>query len=284
MSLGGGVVIWGSGADDGDAAADRRRSTRCRGRRLRATRDPPAPALHRLAPELRGDRRGRRADASTAIASAPRCWRSSSRVGFAAHALDELRGRPLRTGSPTARSWTLAGRRAGRSGRASGSPAVVGLRWLLAVRPGRAPSWSLAYNLELAGGRFHSDAWFALAWGGFPALTSATWANALTLRAPGVLVVAGCIGMSVAQRRLSTPRANCAAAPCRWSASSASPTVAWSSSPPRAWPRRWTARSLRLCRPPSCCSPPRAYRAPLKQLLRVFPWSPHEYRGGCAAT
>ena len=29
----------------------------------------------------------------------------------------------------------------------------------------------LAYNLELAGGRFHTDFWFAAAWGAFPALT-----------------------------------------------------------------------------------------------------------------
>ena len=27
---------------------------------------------------------------------------------------------------------------------------------------------ALAYNLELFNGRFHSDLWFALAWGGFP--------------------------------------------------------------------------------------------------------------------
>ena len=35
-----------------------------------------------------------------------------------------------------------------------------------------------AYNLELFGGRFHTDFWFAAAWGAFPALTS-YWANAL---------------------------------------------------------------------------------------------------------
>ena len=29
----------------------------------------------------------------------------------------------------------------------------------------------LAYNLELFGGRFHTDFWFAAAWGAFPALT-----------------------------------------------------------------------------------------------------------------
>jgi len=28
-----------------------------------------------------------------------------------------------------------------------------------------------AYNLELAGGRFHSDLWFAIGWGAFPAFT-----------------------------------------------------------------------------------------------------------------
>src|SRR6185503_16855023 len=29
----------------------------------------------------------------------------------------------------------------------------------------------VAYNLELFGGAFHSDLWFAIAWGAFPALT-----------------------------------------------------------------------------------------------------------------
>ena len=29
-----------------------------------------------------------------------------------------------------------------------------------------------AYNLELFGGRFHSDLWFAVAWGSFPVLTA----------------------------------------------------------------------------------------------------------------
>ena len=30
---------------------------------------------------------------------------------------------------------------------------------------------ALAYNLELFGGRFHTDLWFAIAWGAFPAFT-----------------------------------------------------------------------------------------------------------------
>jgi ABC-type branched-subunit amino acid transport system permease subunit len=62
----------------------------------------------------------------------------------------------------------------------------------------------LAYNLELFGGRLHSDLWFAAAWGAFPALTG-YWANALELRPAGVLVAAACLLLSLAQRRLSTP-------------------------------------------------------------------------------
>lgn len=62
----------------------------------------------------------------------------------------------------------------------------------------------VAYNLELAGGRFHTDAWFALAWGGFPAFTG-YFANAVAVRPAGVLVTIACCLLSVAQRRLSTP-------------------------------------------------------------------------------
>jgi hypothetical protein len=63
---------------------------------------------------------------------------------------------------------------------------------------------ALAYNLELAGGRFHTDLWFALAWGGFPAFTG-YFANALTIRPAGLLVTAACCLLSVTQRRLSKP-------------------------------------------------------------------------------
>jgi hypothetical protein len=62
----------------------------------------------------------------------------------------------------------------------------------------------VAYNLELFGGRFHSDLWFALAWGAFPAFTS-YWANALQVRFEGVAMAAGCFALTLAQRRLSTP-------------------------------------------------------------------------------
>ena len=62
----------------------------------------------------------------------------------------------------------------------------------------------LAYNLELAGGRFHSDLWFAIGWGAFPAFIG-WFVNAETVALPGILIAAGCLAMSVAQRRLSSP-------------------------------------------------------------------------------
>jgi hypothetical protein len=67
----------------------------------------------------------------------------------------------------------------------------------------------LAYNLELFGGRFHTDFWFAAAWGTFPALTG-FWVMALGIHSlgeavAGAGVTAACFGLSVAQRRLSTP-------------------------------------------------------------------------------
>jgi hypothetical protein len=62
----------------------------------------------------------------------------------------------------------------------------------------------VAYNLELFGGRFHSDFWFAAAWGAFPAFTG-YWVNALSVDAAGLLVTGACFAISVAQRRLSTP-------------------------------------------------------------------------------
>lgn len=124
-------------------------------------------------------------------------------VGVAAHALDELHGRPLQT---RLGDRTLAGL------------AVVGLAGAVAIGVFGAITVSasilvlvaagaflvVAYNLELLDGRLHNDVWFALAWGAFPAFTG-FWANALTLTLAGVAMTAGCFVLSVAQRRLSTP-------------------------------------------------------------------------------
>jgi hypothetical protein len=124
-------------------------------------------------------------------------------VGICAHALDELNGRPLRTRLSDRllvglAVVTLAGAVAiGIAG------AVTVSVWLLPFVAVGA-FIAVAYTLELFEGRFHSDWWFAAAWGAFPALT-AYWIDALDFRPEGLLVAAGCFLLSVAQRRLSTP-------------------------------------------------------------------------------
>jgi hypothetical protein len=129
-------------------------------------------------------------------------------VGVSAHALDELNGRPL--GTRLSDRFLVATATIALAG-----AIAIGIAGIVAVSASLAPFvvtggfLVVAYNLELLGGRFHTDFWFAAAWGAFPALTS-WWANTLSLSsidevAAGVLVTAGCFGLSVAQRRLSTP-------------------------------------------------------------------------------
>src|SRR5579863_754347 len=124
-------------------------------------------------------------------------------VGGSAHALDELSGRPLRT--ELSRTVLIA------IAAVSLIAAVgIGIAGCLIVSPLLVPLVAFgaflvpAYNLELAGGRFHSDWMFALAWGAFPAFTG-YFVNALTIRPAALLVTAACFLLSVAQRRLSTP-------------------------------------------------------------------------------
>ncbi len=124
-------------------------------------------------------------------------------VGVCAHALDELNGRPLRTRLSDRALIALAAVSL-LGAVAIGVLGVITVSASLAVFVAAGAFIVVAYNLELFGGRFHSDTWFAVAWGAFPALTS-YWANALTLRLPGVGVAAGCFALSLAQRRLSTP-------------------------------------------------------------------------------
>ena len=124
-------------------------------------------------------------------------------VGIAAHALDELHGRPLRTQIPRSVLISLA---------------VIGVVGALAIGLYGASIvswWGLvfigiggflvpAYNLEWFGGRFHTDLWFAVMWGGFPALAGG-FSQTGRIDVPIVLVSAGCGYVAAAQRRLSTP-------------------------------------------------------------------------------
>ncbi len=124
-------------------------------------------------------------------------------VGVSAHALDEVNGRPLKTA--LSRRTLIALAVVGLVGGVG-----IGVVGIVVVSPLLAPLVVFgafvvpAYNLELAGGRFHTNEWFALTWGAFPAFTG-YFANALTIRPAGVLVAVGCCLLSVAQRRLSTP-------------------------------------------------------------------------------
>jgi hypothetical protein len=124
-------------------------------------------------------------------------------VGVSAHALDELNGRPLGSALSDRTLIALAaGGLAGAVGIGISGLAIVSLSLVPFVVAGAFIV--VAYNLELFGGRFHTDLWFAVAWGAFPAATG-YWVNALEVEPAGALVTAACFGLSVAQRRLSTP-------------------------------------------------------------------------------
>lgn len=124
-------------------------------------------------------------------------------MGVAAHALDELHGRPLGTQIPERAliGCAVIG---------LGAAVALGVHGTLEVSPWL---WAFiaagvllvaAYNLELFGGALHTDAWFALAWGAFPALT-ASFAQTARVTPAAVAVAAGCAALSAAQRSLSTP-------------------------------------------------------------------------------
>ena len=121
-------------------------------------------------------------------------------LGVAAHALDEVRGRPLGTRITTPLLVGIA---------------VVSLGGAVAIGVGAAAAWGWgllafvavgavlvpAYNLELA---FHTDLGFAVAWGAFPALTG-YFVEAQTIRGEAIAAAAYATLLSLAQRTLSTP-------------------------------------------------------------------------------
>jgi hypothetical protein len=123
-------------------------------------------------------------------------------VGIGAHALDELNGRPLRTRIPRGVLVALA------AVSVVGAVAigVVGIvtvdAWLAAFVVAGA-FIVVAYNLESFRGSFHSDFWFAAAWGAFPLLT-AYFATAETIGMAAIAGAAFAFATSLAQRRLST--------------------------------------------------------------------------------
>ena len=127
-------------------------------------------------------------------------------VGLAAHALDELRGRPLRTRIPS--SALVAVVVVGLAGAlALGVAGVYRVGWTLIPFMVAGPVLVIAYNAELFGGVMHTDFGFAAAWGAFPVLTGYV-AQAGSLAVAPVLAAAGAFALSSAQRGLSTPARN----------------------------------------------------------------------------
>jgi hypothetical protein len=123
-------------------------------------------------------------------------------MGVGAHALDELHGRPLGTRIPSALLVALAVVSVGAACAIGVAVATSSTLWLLGFVAAGAFA-VVAYNLELFGGRFHSDLWFALTWGAFPVLT-AYFAAAERLRGEALLAAAFALLVSLAQRTLST--------------------------------------------------------------------------------
>jgi len=123
-------------------------------------------------------------------------------VGIGAHALDELRGRPLRTQIPETVLIALAvGSIAAAC--AIGIVGAATFRLWLALLVPVGLFLVLAYNLELARGRFHTDFWFGLAWGGFPVVCGyAAVAGEIDLAA--IFAAAFAVLHSLAQRALSS--------------------------------------------------------------------------------
>ena len=124
-------------------------------------------------------------------------------LGVAAHMLDELNGRPLKT---RIGSGTLA------------AVSALSLAAACAIGVWAAFSWGLAllafvvagalvvpaYNLEWFGGVVHNAWGLALSWAAFPVLT-AYFAQAETIRPEALLAAAYATAMILVQRALSTP-------------------------------------------------------------------------------
>ncbi|MFL6030478.1 MAG: hypothetical protein ACJ74D_10655 [Gaiellaceae bacterium] len=124
-------------------------------------------------------------------------------MGVGAHALDELRGRPLQTRIGATMLIALAAVSLLAATAIGVGTALETDLWLLAFVGGGA-FIAIAYNLELFGGRFHSTLWFALAWGALPVLaTFFAAAHAIRPEAAAAAVFAAVV--SWVQRVLSTP-------------------------------------------------------------------------------
>jgi hypothetical protein len=124
-------------------------------------------------------------------------------MGVGAHALDELKGRPLQTRIPPPVLASLAAVSISGAAAIGIAAAISRTLWLL-VFVAVGAFIVVAYNLELFDGTFHGGLWFPAAWGAFPVLT-AYFASARTLHGAAFAAAGYAFATSWAQRRLSTP-------------------------------------------------------------------------------
>ena len=122
---------------------------------------------------------------------------------MAAHAIDELHGRPLRTRIPSTALVVVAG--VGLAGSiALGVVGIAQVGWALVPFLVVGPILVVAYNFELFGGVIHNDVGFAASWGAFPVLTAYVAQTGRLAVAPLIAAI-GAAALSAAQRALSTP-------------------------------------------------------------------------------
>ena len=168
LSLGGGIVVWGT---------------------ARMTAARPRPAFYALRPGGWRDyvtllhppyTLWHLSYVAVGAALAPRMdwallgWTTLAfalAMGVGAHALDELRGRPLQTRISPPVLVTLAAVSISAAAAIGIAVAVSRTLWLL-VFVAVGAFLVVAYNLELFDGRFHGGLWFPAAWGAFPVLTA----------------------------------------------------------------------------------------------------------------
>jgi hypothetical protein len=175
-------------------------------------------------------------------------------VGLAAHALDELQGRPLGTRISDRVLGSVAGiALAGACGLGIAGAFLGGpVNWPLVLAVPVGALVVVGYNLELFGGRLHTDAAFAWSWGGFPVavgfVAQAPDPSGTVLGAATAAILAG-VGTAYAQRRLSTPA--------------------------RALRRRTTAVTGKVLRSDDSVAPldRNALLAPLEGALRALSWA-----------
>jgi hypothetical protein len=123
-------------------------------------------------------------------------------TGIAAHALDELHGRPLHTSlSDSLLRWLGVG----------GMAAALGLAVVGAIRVSLGVVGWAVVGMGLAAGYalerpalLHTPLGFAVAWGGFPVLVG-YWAQAQSISPGALAVAAAATFLSLTQRTLSTP-------------------------------------------------------------------------------